>query len=69
MKREELRFECLKLAHHPGLNPEQVKATALLYERFVTEAQTELTPPPTTPSPGEGKKLRREKPGNPDILS
>lgn len=66
-KRTELRFECLKLAYRPDRSEEQIMTTAKILENFVLEASKESS---ETPRPNNNKKgNRRNKSGNPDILS
>lgn len=66
MKSEEIRLECLKLAHRPDWSVERVISQAATYEKFVAgseekKSQNENHKPPVQPV---GKKS-----GKPDPLS
>lgn len=51
MQESEIRLECLKLACRPGLDPNEIIATARVYLGWVSGT-------PTTPEQGPGKGQR-----------
>lgn len=63
MTEEQLRLECLKLAHTHGLPVVEVLSKAKEYEAFVTG---KLAAKPDSPDKAQGPK--RKKDGNPSLF-
>jgi|GEM_PF-2988002 hypothetical protein len=66
MQPHEIRLECLRLAHRPGLSPHEVIATAREYLGWVDGVAG-----PTTPArgPGDSSKVSKPAPSDPDRIS
>lgn len=61
MQSPELRLECLKLAHRPGLSPSEVISTAREYLAWVGGAPAPITPATGPDDSSKASKLAPRK--------